>query len=102
MTLFNGNSLRNVLVGTVLMMIGAMGALFITVKGHTEQITALQAKTAMMPPADYRAWIDVQFTGIGTQVEKNADILRENGEVLAEVLAEIRADVRTHLRDQAR
>jgi len=98
MTLFNGNSLRNVLVGTALMMVGAMGALFLTVKGHTEQITALQAKTAMMPPADYRAWIDVQFTGIGKQVEKNADILRENGEVLAE----IHADVRTHLRDQAR
>ena len=98
MTLFNGNSLRNVLVGTALMMVGAMGALFLTVKGHTEQITALQAKTAMMPPADYRAWIDVQFTGIEKQVEKNADILRENGEVLVE----IRADVRTHLRDQAR
>ena len=32
------------------------------------------------------------------QVENNTDILRENGEVLAE----IRADVRTHLRDQAR
>jgi len=31
-------------------------------------------------------------------VEKNTDILRENGEVLAE----IHADVRTHLRDQAR
>ena len=98
MTLFNGNSLRNVLVGTALMMVGAMGALFITVKGHTEQITALQAKTAMMPPADYRAYTDAQFTSLKKQVEKNTDILRENGEVLAE----IRADVRTHLRDQTR
>jgi len=98
MTLFNGNSLRNVLVGTVLMMIGAMGALFITVKGHTEQITALRERTLMLPPADYRAYTDAQFTSLEKQVEKNTDILRENGEVLAE----IHADVRTHLRDQAR
>ena len=98
MTLFNGNSLRNVLVGTALMMIGAIGALFITVKGHTEQIGFLREKTTMMPPADFRSYIDTQFADLEKQVEKNTDILRENGEVLAE----IHADVRTHLRDQAR
>ena len=91
--LFNGNSLRNVLVGIVLMLVGATGALFITVARHTESITALQEKTRSLPPVDYRAYVDSKFDVLNSKITDNTVLLREN----TVTLNAISTDLKVHI-----
>ena len=95
--LFNGNSLRNVLVGIVLMLVGATGALFITVKGHSEQIISLQEKTRSLPPVDYRTYIDSKFEVLDSKIADNTALLRENNVTLTAISTDLKVHIlQTH------
>ena len=43
MTLFNGNSLRNAVVGIVLLLVGAVGGLFLRVENVDTRVTAIES-----------------------------------------------------------
>ena len=43
MTLFNGNSLRNAVVGVVLLLVGAVGGMFLRVENVDTRVSAIEA-----------------------------------------------------------